>query len=545
MSNIDTTNNYNSENNSEKYKDQNYKSDQSINNNLLNLYSESNNNDSISLNPSANSFESKVINFGCRLNSSESDIISYNLKKLNVDNVIVINSCAVTKEAERQVKQTIRSLYKNHPEAKIYITGCASQTDKKFYENMPEVSGIIDNTKKLDINEYKKINNQLFSEKLNDITFNSKKIKNDIELSENDIQSRKSFVFPDKSLEIFTLESKIDKNWKDIYKNSFKGRGFVQIQNGCNHRCTFCIIPYGRGPSRSLPMANIVSQVKGLIDNGCGEIVFTGVDITDYGIDLPGHPKLGQIVRRLLNLVPDIKRIRLSSIDVAEIDEDILYLLANEKRFMPHLHISLQAGDDIILKRMKRRHNRQQIIDFCSHARIINPNIVFGADIIAGFPTETDDMFENTRNLLQECNIIYCHIFPYSERPETPAARMPQIPYHVRKSRAKILREDAKQRLLSYYNSQIGKTISVVIEGNGMARGENFGLIKIENSNILPKKLDNISNIIENNKNKNQFNKNIKDNLINNLICGKIYNTIITGIDSYKSEYCMNGIILN
>jgi threonylcarbamoyladenosine tRNA methylthiotransferase MtaB len=378
----------------------------------------------------------QVITFGCRLNSYESAVIKEALSKANASDAIVFNTCSVTKEAERQARQAIRKYRRLNPTAKIYVTGCAAQINPQNFAQMPEVDVILGNQEKLLATSY--LENGEDRIRVNDI------------MSVKETASHMVSSFDGKS------------------------RAFVQVQNGCNHRCTFCIIPYGRGNSRSTPPGEIVEHIKKLVDSNYKEIVLTGVDITDYGIDLPGKPTLGQVVKRILKLVPELARIRLSSIDVAEIDNDLLDLIANEPRFMPYLHISLQAGDDMILKRMKRRHSRKQVIDFCSMARNLNPNISFGADIIAGFPTETDEMFTNSLNLVSEAGIQFTHVFPYSEREGTPAARMPQVPAETRKLRAKLLRDAGQKELTKFSNAQIGKISSAIIENDGTGRLENF-----------------------------------------------------------------------
>lgn len=378
----------------------------------------------------------QVITFGCRLNSYESAVIKEVLSKANASDAIVFNTCSVTKEAERQARQAIRKYRRLNPTAKIYVTGCAAQINPQNFAQMPEVDVILGNQEKLLATSY--LENGEDRIRVNDI------------MSVKETASHMVSSFDGKS------------------------RAFVQVQNGCNHRCTFCIIPYGRGNSRSTPPGEIVEHIKKLVDSNYKEIVLTGVDITDYGLDLPGKPTLGQVVKRILKLVPELARIRLSSIDVAEIDNDLLDLIANEPRFMPYLHISLQAGDDMILKRMKRRHSRKQVIDFCSMARNLNPNISFGADIIAGFPTETDEMFTNSLNLVSEAGIQFTHVFPYSEREGTPAARMPQVPVETRKLRAKLLRDAGQKELTKFSNAQIGKISSAIIENDGTGRLENF-----------------------------------------------------------------------
>lgn len=392
----------------------------------------------------------EIITFGCRLNSYESELIKQSAEKAGLQNTIIFNSCAVTSEAERQLKQAIRKAKRENPDAKLIVTGCAAQINPEKYSKMDEVYKVLGNEEKLKTESYLP-------------SF----IENTEKALVNDIMSIKE-----------TAPQLIEGV-------EGKSRAFIQIQNGCNHRCTFCIIPYGRGNSRSVPIGEIVKQTKLLVDSGFNELVLTGVDMTSYGEDLPASPKLGQMMKRLLSNVPDLKRLRLSSIDVAEIDEDLLDLIANEKRLMPHLHLSLQSGDNMILKRMKRRHNREQIIEFTEKAKKLRPDIVFGCDIIAGFPTETDEMFENTRKIITEAELTYLHIFPYSEREGTPAARMPQVEKPIRKQRAKILRELGDKQLENHLNSQIGKTASVISESDGFGRAEDFSLVKIEQE--LPK----------------------------------------------------------
>lgn len=382
----------------------------------------------------------EVITFGCRLNTYESEIIKKNLATSGEDNVAVFNTCAVTKEAEKQAKQAIRKLKRQDPTKKIIVTGCAAQNNPAIFASMPEVDKIIGNEEKLSSNYYK------FGEE---------------RILVNDIMSVKE-----------TANHLVE---------SFEGkaRAFIQVQNGCNHRCTFCMIPYGRGNSRSVPIGVITNQVKLLVEQGYQEVVLTGVDVTAYGPDLPGAPTFAQMIRRLLGLVPDLKRLRLSSIDVAEIDDDLFDLMANHERLMPHFHISLQAGDDLILKRMKRRHNRQQIIDFCNKLRNKRPEVAFGADIIAGFPTETDEMFENTRKLIAEADLQYLHVFPYSEREGTPAVRMPQVDKKIRKERAAILREEGAKQLSRFFAKNVGRETEILIENNNIGHTDNFIPVEI------------------------------------------------------------------
>lgn len=385
----------------------------------------------------------EVVNFGCRLNVYEGEAIKEQAQKAGLQNAIVFNSCAVTSEAERQVKQAIRRARKNNPQAKLIVTGCGAQIKPDDYATMPEVDGVIGNHDKMQASAYLQLQQE------------EKIIVNDI----------------------FSI-----KETASHMVASFEGhtRAFVQIQNGCNHRCTFCIIPYGRGNSRSVPLGDIVAQIRMLVENGYKEIVLTGVDISDYGKDLPGAPTLGQMIKRLLKLVPVIQRLRLSSIDAVEVDDDLYDLLANEPRLMPHLHISIQAGDDMILKRMKRRHLRNDILSFCENVRKLRPDIVFGADIIAGFPTETDEMFTNTLALVEEAGLTFLHVFPYSARTGTPAARMPQLPKQLRKDRAALLRQKGVAMMQKHFATQLDKTISVLVEKNNHGHTEHFAPVTLQ-----------------------------------------------------------------
>lgn len=384
-----------------------------------------------------------VINFGCRLNIYEGEVIKKQAEDAGLKNALIFNSCAVTAEAERQLRQAIRKAKKEQPDAKIIVTGCAAQIHPDTYAAMKEVDKVIGNEEKLKPEGYAFI--QHAEEKA----------------LVNDIMSVKE-----------TASHMV---------TSFDGmaRAFVQVQNGCDHRCTFCIIPYGRGNSRSVPMGEVVSQVRQLVSQGYNEVVLTGVDISDYGKDLPGAPSLGQMMKRLLALVPDLKRLRLSSIDAVEVDEELFNLIANEPRLMPHLHMSLQAGDDMVLKRMKRRHLRHDIIEFCHKVRAARPDVVFGADIIAGFPTETDEMFENTLRLVDEVGLTYLHVFPYSAREGTPAAKMPQVPLKIRKERAAKLRAAGEKQLQKYLESRIGKTERIVMEKPRLGRSEGFAMVEL------------------------------------------------------------------
>lgn len=384
--------------------------------------------------------ENDVITMGCRLNGYESDVIKQNLTSEGISDVIVINSCAVTAEAVRQTRQTIRKLSKKNPNKKIIVTGCAAQTEPETFAKMPEVYKIIGNHEKLLKNSFTNLLSTDDTEKI---------LVNDI-------------------MSVTETAGHIASGLGD------KARSYLQIQNGCDHRCTFCIIPFGRGNSRSVPAGIVIDNVKRLVDNDVKEIILTGVDLTSWGQDLPAQPKLGKIVKQIFTLVPNLSRLRLSSVDSIEIDDELFEIMIHEKRFMPHLHLSLQSGDNMILKRMKRRHSREQAIEFCQKLKDKRPEFVFGADIIAGFPTETDEMFANSVQLIQEIGIIYGHIFPYSPRIGTPAAKMPQTSKDVIKRRASILRQTSEKLCHDYYQSLVGKVINCVAEADGYLRSETF-----------------------------------------------------------------------
>ncbi|MGI9464801.1 MAG: tRNA (N(6)-L-threonylcarbamoyladenosine(37)-C(2))-methylthiotransferase MtaB, partial [Aestuariivirgaceae bacterium] len=341
----------------------------------------------------------QVITFGCRLNTYESEVMRSHAKACGLDDAVIINTCAVTAEAQRQARQAIRRARRDNPDSRIIVTGCAAQIDPDGFAGMDEVDHVLGNEEKLQAESY---------------AFG---VEREEKVQVNDIMSVTE-----------TAGHLID---------GFAGRtrAFVQIQNGCDHRCTFCIIPFGRGNSRSVPAGDVVRQIQVLLENGYKEIVLTGVDITSYGADLPGTPSLGNLVRRILKTVPALPRLRLSSIDSIEADAELMAAFAEEDRLMPHVHLSVQSGDDMILKRMKRRHLRADSIAFCNELRDLRPDVVFGADIIAGFPTETEEMFDGSLRLVEECGLTFLHVFPYSARPGTPAARMPQVPGDIVKRR--------------------------------------------------------------------------------------------------------------
>mgnify|MGYP001272988699 CR=1 FL=1 len=387
----------------------------------------------------------KIVTFGCRLNTYESEAMRAHADASGDPNLVVVNTCAVTAEAVRQARQQIRRMKRENPAAKIIVTGCAAQIEPETFASMGEVSRVLGNMEKFDPKNFR------FDDGSNAY------------VRVNDIMSVKE-----------TAGHLIDGFAE-------RARAFVEVQNGCDHRCTFCIIPYGRGNSRSVPAGVVVERIKRLVDNGFKEVVLTGVDITSFGADLPGKPTLGNLVQRILKLVPDLPRLRLSSIDSIEADEALMEAITGEARVMPHLHLSLQAGDDMILKRMKRRHLRDDAIRFCETVRARRPEVAFGADLIAGFPTETEDMFENTLRLVEECGLTYLHVFPYSERAGTPAARMPQVDKHVRKQRAARLRALGEARLAAYLNSQVGQRADVLVETveAGMASGHTPGFAPV------------------------------------------------------------------
>ncbi len=390
----------------------------------------------------------EIITFSCRLNAYESEVMRHHARAAGLDSAVIVNTCAVTAEAERQARQAIRRARRKHPAAAIIVTGCAAQINPTAYAAMPEVSRILGNTEKLDPECFK--TGDMPRVTVNDI------------MAARDTASH--------------LISGFDG----------RARAFVQVQQGCDHRCTFCTIPYGRGPSRSVPVGAVVSQVRELVANGHLEVVLTGVDITDYGKHLPGHPGLGQLARRLLALVPELRRLRLSSLDSVEIDANLLQLIAEEERLMPHLHFSVQAGDDLILKRMKRRHSRADVIELCRRVRQARPDIVFGADLIAGFPTESEEMFQRTLDLVDECELTWLHVFPYSERPGTPAARMPQLPMPVRRERAARLRKAGTAAELGFLESRIGTTANILIEQSGEGRTEHYARTRLASPTGTP-----------------------------------------------------------
>ena len=394
-----------------------------------------------------------VVTFGCRLNAAESEVIRREAESVGLTDTVVVNTCAVTAEAVRQARQTIRALRRDRPQAKIVVTGCAAQTEPQTFTALPETDRVLGNSEKLSAAMWQDTRSAF------DVSSSPKVIVNDI-------------------MSV--------RHAAPHLVESFSGRcrAFVQVQNGCDHRCTFCIIPYGRGNSRSVPMGAVVADVERLVANNYNEIVLTGVDLTSYGGDLPGTPKLGTLVKQILRHVPELKRLRLSSIDSIEADRDLIDAFAQQDRLMPHLHLSLQAGDDLILKRMKRRHVRGDAIDFCRLLRNVRPDVVFGADIIAGFPTETEEMFARSLDLVDECGLTHLHVFPFSPRPGTPAARMPQLDRRIIKERAQRLRTHGALALRRHLEAETGVTRRVLLEFELIGRTEQFTPVKLSRSAV-------------------------------------------------------------
>lgn len=381
----------------------------------------------------------EIITFGCRLNAYESEAMRARAHEAGLSNAVIVNTCAVTGEAVRQARQTIRKVRRNNPQTRIIVTGCAAQTEPETFAAMSEVDLVLGNAEKLETASYTDFG-----------------ISQSERVRVNDIMSVKETAAQ--------------------FVGSFEGRtrAFLQVQNGCDHRCTFCIIPFGRGNSRSVPPGAVVDEARRLVDAGFREIVLTGVDMTAYGADLPGAPTLGQLVGKVLRFVPGLKRLRLSSIDSIEVDGELMRAIAEEERLMPHFHLSVQSGDDIILKRMKRRHSRADTINFCETVRELRPDAAFGADLIAGFPTETEGMFENSLRLIEEAGLSYCHVFPFSPRKGTPAARMPQLRREIAKERAGRLRKVGEAQLAHHLGGLVGSEQELLIEKDGVGRTRCF-----------------------------------------------------------------------
>jgi len=388
--------------------------------------------------------ETKIITLGCRLNTYESEVMARHAGAAGLSDAVVINTCAVTKEAVRQAQQAIRRTRRERPDARIIVTGCAAQIDPGRFSQMDEVDHVIGN-----------------ADKMQPETFSRIAAANLERVVVNDIMSVRETAA------------------HMITGFGTRARAYVQVQNGCDHRCTFCIIPFGRGPSRSVPAGDVVREIAGLVELGYNEVALTGVDMTSYGHDLPGQPSLGRLVRQILKHVPQLKRLRLSSIDQVEVDQDLFRAIAEEERLMPHLHLSLQSGDDMILKRMKRRHLRADSIAFCNEARRLRPDVLFGADLIAGFPTETEEMFANSLAIVEDCGLAHLHVFPFSPRQGTPAARMPQVPREVIKDRAARLRSAGNAIFQRHLNGMVGQTGDVLLEKPDRGRLAQFTEVRV------------------------------------------------------------------
>lgn len=388
--------------------------------------------------------EPEIVTLGCRLNTYESEVMRAHATAAGLQNAVIVNTCAVTAEAVRQAQQAIRRLRRERPGARIIVTGCAAQIEPERFAEMNEVDHVIGN-----------------AEKTKAETFHALSVTNCERVVVNDIMSVTE-----------TAAHMIDGF-------GTRARAYVQVQNGCDHRCTFCIIPFGRGPSRSVPAGGVVAEIRGLVEKGYKEVVLTGVDITSYGRDLPGELTLGKLVQKILKLVPELERLRLSSIDQVETDAALLRAIAEEPRLMPHLHLSMQAGDDMILKRMKRRHTSAEAVHFCGEARRLRPDMVFGADFIAGFPTETEEMFCNTVRLVEDCGLTFLHVFPFSPRKGTPAARMPQVAKPAIKERAARLRAAGERALQQFLSTQDGSEVPVLMERDGLGRTPHFAEIRV------------------------------------------------------------------
>jgi threonylcarbamoyladenosine tRNA methylthiotransferase MtaB len=386
----------------------------------------------------------RIITLGCRLNAYESDVVRRNAEDAGLDDAIIVNTCAVTAEAVRQATKTIRRLRRENPSARIIVTGCAAQIEPERFAALREVDHVIGN-----------------AEKMRPETFNGLSTAGSERVQVDDIMSVR------------------ETAGHLIAGFGSRTRAYVQVQNGCDHRCTFCIIPFGRGPSRSVPTGEIVAHVRRVVASGCREVVLTGVDITSYGADLPGTPSLGALVRQILKLVPELERLRLSSIDQVEADEQLMRAIAEEERLMPHLHLSMQAGDDMVLKRMKRRHTRADAVKFCKDVLRMRPDTVFGADLIAGFPTETDAMFANSLSVVDDCNLTYLHVFPFSPRDGTPAARMPQVERRIVKERAARLRDKGAGMLSRFLDRHTNSEVQLLVEKGGVGRTPQFAEMRV------------------------------------------------------------------
>ena len=389
----------------------------------------------------------KFTSLGCRLNAYETEAMKELTAQVGLEGAVIINTCAVTAEAVRKSRQEIRKLRRENPDARIIVTGCAAQTEPQTFAAMDEVDSVVGNTEKMQLSTWQGM--------------------------------AADFIGTTEKVQVDNIMSVTETAGHLIDGFGTRSRAYVQVQNGCDHRCTFCIIPFGRGNSRSVPAGVVIDQIKRLVDKGYNEVVLTGVDLTSWGADLPVQPKLGDLVMRILKLVPDLPRLRISSIDSIEVDDNLMQAIATEPRLMPHLHLSLQAGDNMVLKRMKRRHMREDAIAFCQQAKLLRPDMTYGADIIAGFPTETEEMFENSLKLVEDCALTWLHVFPYSVRNGTPAARMPQVAGQDIKRRAAALRAAGARQVHKHLAAQQGATHRILMESPRMGRTEQFTEVRL------------------------------------------------------------------
>jgi threonylcarbamoyladenosine tRNA methylthiotransferase MtaB len=389
----------------------------------------------------------KFTSMGCRLNAYETEAMKELTAQVGLEGAVIVNTCAVTAEAVRKSRQEIRKLRREHPNAKMIVTGCAAQTEPQTFASMDEVDSVIGNSEKMQLATWQGM--------------------------------AADFIGTTEKVQVDDIMSVTETAGHLIDGFGTRSRAYVQVQNGCDHRCSFCIIPFGRGNSRSVPAGVVIDQIKRLVDKGYNEVVLTGVDLTSWGADLPAQPKLGDLVMRILKLVPDLPRLRISSIDSIEVDDNLMQAIANESRLMPHLHLSLQAGDNMVLKRMKRRHLREDAIAFCQQAKRLRPDMTFGADIIAGFPTETEEMFDNSLRLIEDCALTWLHVFPYSVRNGTPAARMPQVAGQDIKRRAAALRAAGAQQVRQHLAAQRGTTHRILMESPRIGRTEQFAEVTL------------------------------------------------------------------
>ena len=394
----------------------------------------------------------KFATLGCRLNAYETEAMKELAASAGMQDAVVVNTCAVTAEAVRKARSTIRRLRRENPAARLIVTGCAAQTEPETFASMAEVDAVIGNSEKMQAATWQGL--------------------------------AADFIGESEAVQVDDIMSVTETAGHLIDGFGTRSRAYVQVQNGCDHRCTFCIIPYGRGNSRSVPAGVVVEQIKRLVDKGFNEVVLTGVDLTSWGADLPATPRLGDLVMRILKLVPDLPRLRISSIDSIEVDENLMQAIATEPRLMPHLHLSLQHGDDMILKRMKRRHLRDDALRFAEDARRLRPEMTFGADIIAGFPTETDAMFENALSLVKDCDLTWLHVFPYSAREGTPAARMPAVPGPVVRERAARLRAVGAEQVRHHLVRQVGQAHRILMESTTMGRTEQFAEVSFRTARV-------------------------------------------------------------